>query len=115
MSTKKVFKFLASAVVGAAVISILGFSMGWVETIGRAHADAEQMSAKAVKGELVPICIYQFNNAPDSKKHLKELEDLQEWERGNFVADKGWATMPGSDSPVVGVARECAEELTHHG
>lgn len=115
MSAGRAFRYLASAVGGAALISILGFSMGWVETSGRAHAEAEEVSARAVKDELMPICVYQFNHAEDSKKRLVNLRVMQEWQRGNFIAEKGWATMPGSNSPVLGVAQECADRLVHQG
>ena len=115
MAASKPFRYLASAVGGAVAISILGFSMGWVETSGRAHADAENMSAQAVKDELVPICVYQFNHGDDSKQRLVNLRGMQEWQRGNFIAEKGWATMPGSHSPVLGVAQECAAKLIHQG
>jgi hypothetical protein len=42
---------------------------------------------------------------------LKELEDVSSWNRPEYVAKHGWATMPDSDSPNEDVADVCSEMI----
>jgi hypothetical protein len=107
----KTVPFIICGIIGAIFISVLGLSMGWVVTSGRAHADASEIAADAVKEQLVPICVYQFRTDADQKNNLADLQKLQNWEREGFVRDHGWATMPGSGSPVAGIAMQCARRI----
>lgn len=111
MSKKRAIPFLLSGVVGAIAMMILGLSMGWFVTSGRALASATDMSSQAVKDQLVPICQHQFNAQADQAGKLEGLRKMKEWERGPFIEEKGWATMPGSESSVAGVAVQCARRL----
>jgi len=113
MSLKQQAKpFLFGAAVGAIALITTGFSMGWVVTSGSARATAALMSERAVKDQLVPICVHQFRFEADSASKLAKLRDLGEWQREGFVKAEGWATMPGSNSPAAGVARECAARIS---
>lgn len=113
MSLKQYAKpFLFGAAVGALVLMTVGFSMGWVVTSGSASATATQLSERAVKDQLVPICVHQFSFEADSASKLVKLRGMGEWQREGFVKAEGWATMPGSDSPATGVARECAARIS---
>ncbi len=69
------------------------------------------MSGQAVQNQLAPICVHQFNEQANRTNRLEALRKLAEWKREKFVDDGGWATMPGSDSSVSGVARLCAANL----
>lgn len=104
--------FIFGGVFGAALVAVVGFATGWVVTGGRAEVTAREMSAQAVTDQLVPICLHQFQGEADGAGKLQSLRDLSKWDREGYVRDQGWATMPGSDSPVAGVARACAEQLT---
>jgi hypothetical protein len=112
MGKKNIMQFLLSGVAGAILVAIVSFAMGWVVTGGRAHQIAKETSEQAVKDHLVPTCLYQFRSQADSASKLETLRGMGEWKREGFVADQGWATMPGSDAPAVGVARECAARLS---
>jgi hypothetical protein len=112
MSNKNTTPFLLGGATGAILVVLVSFAMGWVVTSGRAHATAKEMSEQAVKDQLVPTCLYQFRSQADSASKLDTLRGLGEWKREGFVTDQGWATMPGSDAPAVGVARECAARLS---
>lgn len=112
MSKKQGWIFLFGGATGGLLFAILGFSMGWIVTSGHASATVAEMSAEAVKDQLVPICVYQFDGQADRDGQLKKLLSLGKWEREGFVTEHGWATMPGSDSPASGVARACAERLS---
>lgn len=107
----RLFPFAICGVIGAVFISILGLSMGWVVTSGRAHADASESATAAVQQQLVPICVHQFRADSDRQENLAELQKLQSWERERFVRSHGWATMPGSESEVSGIALQCARQI----
>lgn len=100
-------------IVGAAAITIVGFSAGWVVTGGSARAMAEQQGDKAVIAALTPICVAQFKGqAPELRTtKLAALRGESSWQRGDFVEKEGWATMPGAKQPDDEVADACAEEL----
>lgn len=113
-------------VIGAIGLAIVEFSTGWVVTSGSADNMAAQRANTAVVSALTPICVAQFVNSakasaatPDSKAAqaksegalLAALKKTEEWERSDFVAKKGWATMPGSTKPNDAVAESCAQKL----
>ena len=96
---------------GALVLAIVGFTWGgWIT-----GASAEQMAKKnadtAVVAVLAPICVQQFNAAFNAATTLAELTALPSHQQATFVEKGSWATMPGSDTPVIGVARSCATIL----
>ncbi|GAI48596.1 unnamed protein product [marine sediment metagenome] len=97
--------------VGAIVLLIVIFSAGWVVTSGSAQAKAEEMAEDAVLDRLAPICVVQFMQDPNKKERLKELKELDSWKRGDYVKERGWATMPGEKEPDSRVADECARRL----
>ena len=95
------------AVAGAAVVAIIGFNWGgWVT-----GSDAGDMADAAVIDRLVPICVGQFEMDADKVAKLAELKKADSWNRGEFVAKQGWATMPGSKEADSGVARGCADKI----
>ena len=112
MFGKNSSKFVYGSLFGAVLVTIVGFSMGWVITSGKAHAAATAMSEQAVKDQLVPICVHRVRNLADSAGKLEAMLALSQWDRSAYVTEQGWATMPGSDQPATGVARECAAELS---
>ena len=108
---EKIKSFFWNAIVGAILISIVGFSwLGWV-TGGTAQQEANQMSEEAVNDRLAKICVYQFGKDPEKDLKLKELKEKSMWNRGDYLKNQGWATMPGEEEPERGVADKCAELL----
>ena len=103
-------QILTSVAVTAFLIAAFGFGwfglpgLGWT-TSGTAKAMAEE----AVTARLVPICVAQARRAPAAD--LDAFADIKSWEQWQFVEKRGWATMPGSDSPERNVASPCAEAL----
>ena len=98
---------------GAVVILIVGFSAGWLTTEGAATERAEAEAEKAVVSALTPICVAQFRTASVEKEttQLAALEEASSWEQEDYVAEHGWATMPGAEEPNDEVAEACAEAL----
>lgn len=98
---------IVGAVVGAAGVGFLGFAVaGWTTQSG-AEALAKQRAHTAVIGALAPICADNFRTDADAAKHLAELGNTEPTMQGNFIAEGGWATMPGS-SVDPEVAKACA-------
>ena len=111
MKKEDVKPFIWGIVVGAIVLLIVIFWAGWVVTSGSAQRKAEEMAEEAVIDHLAPICVEQFLQDPNREEQLKELKEKSSWERDSYVEKSGWATMPGAESPVRGVADECARQL----
>jgi hypothetical protein len=100
------------AVIGAAAISVIGFTtLGWTR-----GSTAEQMAADraetAVVGVLTPICVAKFEAQANVASKLVEFKKVSSsWDQRVFIEKGGWATMPGSAAPDSAVARACAERL----
>ena len=99
------------AVVGAAAISVLGFSsFGW--TLGStAERMAQERGQTAVVAVLAPICVEKFQHQADASARLVELQKVASWDRRSIIEKGGWATMPGNDGPNSAVVTACAERL----
>jgi len=100
------------AAVGAAAISVIGFSsLGW--TLGStAERMAKERAQTAVVGVLAPICVEKFQHQADAATKLVEFNKVSSsWDRRSIIEKGGWATMPGSDAPNSAVVSACAEQL----
>ena len=99
------------AVIGAAAISVVGFStFGW--TLGStADRMATERVQTAVVGVLAPICVEKFQHQADASAKLIEFNKVSSWNQRSVIEKGGWATMPGTDTPNSAVASACAERL----
>ena len=99
------------AVIGAAAISVIGFtSFGW--TLGStAERMAQERSQAAVVGVLAPICVERFQHQADAATKLTEFNKVSSWDRRSIIEKSGWATAPGSDTANSAVVTACAEQL----
>lgn len=98
--------------IGAIVLTlVLGFTRGGWTTSATAAKLAETSAETAVIARLTPICVAQFNADSQHAAKLAELKAVNSFQRGSFVQDQGWATMPGETAPDNRVARECASQL----
>jgi len=95
---------------GAAALAIAGFGWGGWVTGSTAEATAMKRADNAVIVALAPVCVDKFNQSSDVSVNLVELKKVDSWSRGAFVEKGGWATLPGSNSPmqVTAVAQACA-------
>ena len=84
--------------------------MGWVLE-STAQLEATQSAEKSVNDRLAKICVYQFGKDPEKDLKLEELKGKTSWNRGDYLKNQGWATMPGEEEPDHGVAEKCAELL----
>lgn len=100
------------AVIGAAVISVVGFSsFGWI--LGStAERMAKEQAQDAVVAVLAPICVEKFQHQADAATRLVEFKKVSSsWDRRSIIEKGGWATMAGTDAPSSAVVTACAERL----
>jgi hypothetical protein len=109
----KVESVFWGAVGGAAALAFVGFMFGGWVTGGKAAELARQQADKAVIAALAPICVDKFRHAKNAEEHLGKLNAISySWEKGTYVSQGGWATLPGSSEPNSAVAQACAEMLS---
>ncbi len=115
MNWEKITVGIWSAIGGAIVLAIIGFTWdGWF--VGStAREMAREMAEEAVVNRLTPICVWQFNQDPEKDQKLKELIKTNSWERDGYVEKQGWATMLGEKKPNSEVADECVKRLMEIG
>jgi hypothetical protein len=97
---------------GAIALAIIGFSWGGWVTGGSSAQAAKESADTAVIAALAPICVMQFRDQTDAAAKLVELKAVSGYQQSTFVEKGGWATMPGSEAPIRGVADSCAKLLT---
>jgi hypothetical protein len=103
---------LWGAVGGAIALAAGGFGFGGWMTGSKAAEIAQQRADKAVVAVLAPICVDKFRHAQNADDNLGKLNAISySWEKGTYVSQGGWATLPGSSEPNSAVAQACAEML----
>ena len=98
-------------VIGALLLLIGIFASGWVVTSSEAKEKAEEQATEAVNQRLSQYCLHQFKQTANIEKHMKKLQEMDSWDRADYVAEHGWATIPGSDSSNTEVADICTEKI----
>jgi hypothetical protein len=86
---------------------IIGFAWGGWTTAGT----TKKMNKEAVLANQASICVAQFMQEPNSEEKLKELGELDSWNRSEFIEKGGWDKMPGQKEADYGVARACSKGL----
>ena len=111
LNWEKIKSFFWNAIVGAILISIVGFNWwGWVFE-STAQLEATQSAEKSVNDRLAKICVYQFGKDPEKDLKLKELQGKSSWMRSDYLKEQGWSTMPGEEEPDRGVTKKCTKLL----
>ncbi len=108
MKKQTITNFIWGVAAGGVALAVILFATGFAVTSSTAEQQARSTAQSAVAESLAKICVAQFEMAPDKATKLAAMKDLSSWQRGNYVQDQGWATMPGSDSSAGSVASECA-------
>ena len=109
---KEVIKPLVGGIaIGAIALLIIVFWTGWVVKSSSAELQGKDMAKAAVIEALTPICVQQYLQDPNKVERLEELKTKRSYLRGDYVEEIGWATMPGAESPVRGVADACAIQI----
>lgn len=99
------------AVIGAVVVSLVGFTqLGWMGS-----ASAERMAAgradTAVIAALVPFCLAKAERDPDPAVLTRFKAEQSSYSRNDIVTKAGWATLDGGKIANDGLARACSDKL----
>jgi len=106
--TAEKVKFGVWGLIGGAVIAIIiGFAWGGWSTSGT----TQKISDEAVLASQAAICVAQFMKEPNHKETLKELAEINSYERHKFIEKGGWDKMPGEEKADYTVGRACADGL----
>jgi alpha/beta superfamily hydrolase len=96
-----------SAVSGAAIVVMYGFTWGgWVSTEAATRL-AQETAEQAVAASLTPYCVAQSKDA-SAEKIIAELKITFERNRPGVIENAGWATPIGATEPSTPLARACA-------
>jgi hypothetical protein len=96
-----------SLFIGAVIAMIIGFGWGGWTTA----ATTQKISEEAVQASQAAICVARFMKQPNHDEKLKELAELDEWKRAEFIEKEGWDKMPGQEKADFGVSRACADGI----
>jgi len=99
------------ALVGAVVVSIIGFSWGGWVTGGTADKMAKVMSHENVIAALLPMCVDMSATDADRDAKLAAIREVSSYRRRDAVMEAGWATVPGADAPNRDLAQACVAAL----
>lgn len=103
---------LYGAAAGAIALAVVGFTWGGWMTTRTADKMAAEHARTEVVAALVPICLEQVKQDPQSATTLAKLQQTNSsYERTNVLMKTGWATIPGSSDPNRNVASACMEKL----
>lgn len=105
----KITTGVMSAIGGGVLTLIIGFNWGgWV--VGSTSLSVgEKMARDAVVERLAPICLFQFNEDPQREEKIVTLKAKTSWDRGKYIENQGWATMPSEEKPDRSVATKCSQ------
>jgi len=108
MDRKKIGTVILGVVAGVIITLLIGFSTGLWDSAGGSVLKSTEISKQAVLDRLTPICFAQFNLDSERAQKLIELKKINSWNRGKYVGEQGWATMPFEMEVDGGVAEKCA-------
>jgi len=96
---------------GGAATVIVGFGWGGWVTGGTATALANTAAAGARADLAAVYCVARLQNDPAGLAKLASLNQVEKWDRVNFITKGGWTTLPGMTEPVTGAADVCSQQL----
>jgi len=99
------------AIIGAALVAVVGFTWGGWVTGGTANDMATSMARDDVVAAMVPVCLDMARTDPERMAKLTTIKAAETYQRRNALMDAGWATMPGSDAPDQDIAKACLAKL----
>jgi hypothetical protein len=112
VNKEKIKSGVWGAIFGAIVVMIVGFGWGGWVLGSTSQRNATTMVGDALIARLAPMCVAQYNLDAQKETKLAELKEKSYWERGKYVEEQGWATMPFEKEPDSQVAELCVEQLT---
>ena len=102
---------ICGAIVGGALLALVGFSWGGWVTGSEADRRAANMAHDEVMSAMVPICLEMSREDPQRMAKIAAIKDTATYRRRDVVMQSGWATMPGSEEPNRDLAQACLKGL----
>jgi hypothetical protein len=99
------------ALVGAALVGIVGFTWGGWVTGGTADDMASAMARDDVVAAMVPVCLDIARTDPERADKLATIKAATTYKRREAVMAAGWATVPGTEGPDRDIAQACLTAL----
>jgi hypothetical protein len=99
------------ALIGAACVSIAGFTWGGWVTGGTARDSAMALSHDDVVAAMVPVCLDMARTDPDRAQKLATIRAATTYQRRDALMEAGWATVPGAEAPNRDIAQACLASL----
>lgn len=107
--TKTQAFWFAAACVAAALV--LGFGPGGWVSAGTAQKRVDEAATSSRQQLAAAVCAEEFMSAKNAAAQLAKLVKAGWYQRGELVAQGGWATMPDRKEPNSDVATMCADRL----
>jgi hypothetical protein len=98
-------------VLGAVVVSIVGFTWGGWMTTSSANKMAAGVAQSEVTAALVPVCVSRSQADPDQATKIDAITKASTYQRRDALMKTGWATAPGATEPDRGLADACLAAL----
>ncbi|MGB3315295.1 MAG: hypothetical protein WBB85_12850 [Albidovulum sp.] len=98
-------------VIGAVVVTFVGFSWGGWMTGGGANKMARLMAESDVIAALTPVCIDMSRVDPDRIAKLATINSAASYKQRDAVIAAGWATVPGTETANRDLAQACMAAL----
>ena len=92
---------------GAIISMIIGFGWGGWSTA----STTQKMTEEALLASQAAICVAQFVSQPNYEEKLKELAEINQWKRSDFIEKGGWDKMPGQKESDYAVKHACVDGL----
>ncbi len=102
---------LMGAGAGAIAVAIVGFNWGGWMTENAANDMSSENSKMAVATALMPYCLENSRNDPNSIDVLAKFGEANSYKRRGIVEDAGWATPLGAEKPDRELAEACQNAL----
>ncbi|MHC9237011.1 hypothetical protein ACX9MO_15390 [Pseudooceanicola sp. 502str34] len=102
---------LVGTMIGAVVITIVGFSWGGWVTGGTAREQADTLAQETVTAAMVPVCLDLARSDPMRRSKIETIRDATRYRQRDALMEAGWATVPGAEEPDRNIARACLAEL----
>ena len=105
-------KYLLAGIIAGAILSpAILFSSGHITTVTNADRLARESANEAEALAILPYCVANFRDSANAKANFAALQNVNHWERGDFIIEGGWATAPDGSGKGSQVANACADKL----
>ncbi len=100
-----------ACIVGVMTTIAVGFTWGGWVTSTKAAGMASQASSTGQAKLAATICADRFMTASNAGTQTALLQWTETAQRGDFIRQGGWLTLPGMSEPVAGAADLCVRNI----